>query len=271
MQIAARAAQQLHQLRGEFGRVVDAVEHAVLERDEVARRHGQVAHAGLHQLSNRVFFVERHQAFAQGVRGRVQGHGQRHRAVLAQAVHHGHHARGGHGDAPARQAVGVVVEHDLEGGHEFGVILQGLAHAHHHHVRDDAFVARQVFAQKVLGKPELRDDFARRQIAAKALVAGGAKAAAHGATRLRRNAQRATVRFGDKNGLYRVARTHVKQPLDGAVGGFVLGHNAQRRHLGAALELFAQGLGQIGHGVKLGRAFLVDPAKQLDRPKALLA
>ena len=145
----------------------------------------------------------------------------------------------------------MVVEHDLERGHQLGVVLQGLAHAHHHHVGDDAFVPAQLLAQEMLGKPELRNDFARRQVAAKALVAGGAKTAAHGATRLRGNAQRATVGLGDKNGLDCVIATHIEQPLDGAVGGFVLRKHAQGLDMGAGLELFAQGLGQIGHGVKV--------------------
>ena len=47
------------------------------------------------------------------------------------------------------------------------------------------------------------------------------------------------------------------------------GKNGETLHLGAALELFAQGLGQVGQLVKIGRTTLVDPAKQLGGAKAL--
>jgi hypothetical protein len=72
-------------------------------------------------------------------------------------------------------------------------------------------------AQLVLGKPELGDDLAGAQVAAETLVPGGAEAAAHRTTGLRRNAQRAAVVFGDEDRLDGIAAAHVEQPLDGAV------------------------------------------------------
>ena len=45
----------------------------------------------------------------------------------------------------------------------------------------------------------------------------------------------------------------------------------QARHMGAALEFFAQGFRQIAHLVEIARTALVDPAKQLRGPEALLA
>jgi len=38
-------------------------------------------------------------------------------------------------------------------GHQGRVVLQGLTHTHHHHIRDDAFTDLQVLAQKMFGKP----------------------------------------------------------------------------------------------------------------------
>ena len=72
----------------------------------------------------------------------------------------------------------------------------------------------------MLGKPQLRHDFARCEVAAEALMAGGAKAAAHSAARLRGNAQRAPVVFGDEHGFHRIAAAHVEQPLYCAVARF---------------------------------------------------
>ena len=92
------------------GAVVDAVEHHVFERDEVARRALEVAAARGHQLGERMLAVDRHEAVAQRVVRRVQRHGERDRAFVAQAVDPGHEARRRQRDAPARQAVGVVVE-----------------------------------------------------------------------------------------------------------------------------------------------------------------
>jgi len=49
------------------------------------------------------------------------------RSVGAQAIDHARHAGGAHRHAAARQAVGVVVEHDAQRGHQCGVILERLA------------------------------------------------------------------------------------------------------------------------------------------------
>ena len=73
----------------------------------------------------------------------------------------------------------MVVQHGSQRGHQCGVVLQRLTHAHHHHIGDDTFIAAQVFAQEMLGKPELGGNFARGQVAAETLVAGGAETAAH--------------------------------------------------------------------------------------------
>ena len=92
--------------------VVDAVEHAVLEGDEVARR-ARRGSAGRRPAARRAgtCVLSGTSVVAQRVVGRVQRHRQRHRAVLAQPVDHRHHAGGRQRDAPARQAVAVVVEH----------------------------------------------------------------------------------------------------------------------------------------------------------------
>ena len=51
---------------------------------------------------------------------------------------------------------------------------------------------------------------------------GGAEAAADRAAGLRRHAQRAAIVLGNEHGFDGVAVADVEQPLDGAVGGFVL-------------------------------------------------
>ena len=79
VELARHVAHQLDQLVGMRVGVVDAVQHHVLERDEVARRRPQVAPAGGQQLAQRVLAIERHQPVAQRVVRRVQRHRQCHR------------------------------------------------------------------------------------------------------------------------------------------------------------------------------------------------
>jgi len=81
----------------------------------------------------------------------------------------------------------VVVEHHAQRRHESRVVLQRFAHAHHYDIRDGAFAVGEIeaFAQMMFGEPELRHDLAGGEIAAEALVSGGAETATHSATRLR--------------------------------------------------------------------------------------
>ena len=167
----------------------------------------------------------------------------------------------------------MVVQHHAQCRHQGRVVLQWLAHAHHHHVADGALAGRQrqLGAQGVFGVPQLGQDFTRAQVAAEALVPGGAETAPHRATGLRRDAKRAAVVFRDEHSLDRVAAAYVEQPLDGAVGRLVFAEDGQRPHVAAAHQLAAQGLGQVRHAIEIALAFLVDPAKQLHRAVALLA
>jgi hypothetical protein len=127
------------------------------------------------------------------------------------------------------------------------------------------------FAQGVLGEPELGRDLGRAQVAAEALVAGGAETAAHGATGLTGHAQGAPVILRDEDRLDRITPADVEQPLGRAVGGHMLGDDVQAADDGAAAELLAQRLGEVGHLFEVRRALLVDPAEQLGRTELLFA
>ena len=104
-----------------------------------------------------------------------------------------------------------------------------------------------MLTQEVLGKPQLGNDLAGAQVAAEALVPGRAKTAAHGATGLRRNAQSAAVGLRDKDSFNDIARTHVKQPFDGAIGRVVPRHDTQTLNMRFAGELAAQRFGEVCH------------------------
>ena len=70
--LARHRRHQAHEFARMRNAVIDAVEHDVFEGDEIARRFLDVAQAGRHQLSERIFPVDRHQLVAQGVVWRMQ-------------------------------------------------------------------------------------------------------------------------------------------------------------------------------------------------------
>jgi hypothetical protein len=194
----------------------------------------------------------------------------------AEPVHHRHDARRGHRDAPARQAVGVVVEHEPQRRHERIVVEQRLAHAHHDDVGDDALAlarygAGRRLAQRELGHAQLADDLARRQVARKTLLARGAKTAVDRAARLRRHAKRTARFLGNENGLDRIPVADVDEPLARAVGRNVIADDGRHGDRRAALELFAQRLREIGHAIEVRSVVLMDPTLQLLGAKRLLA
>ncbi len=218
----------------------------------------------------RVLAVQRHQLVAQRVVGCMQRHGERHRAFLAQPVHAGHHPRGRNGHAPARKAVGVVVQHEAQRRNHVVEVEHGLAHAHEHHVGDDALRARGI-AQLAIGEPQLADDLVRGEVAVEALLAGGAERAVEHAARLARHAQRGAADLGNEHRFHRVGAVDLDQPLARAVRGGLVAHDLRRRDAGGLGEPLAQRPGEIAHRREIGFAELVDPALQLPRAKRLLA
>ena len=171
------------------------VEHHVFEGHEIARRFLDVAHARGEQLLERILAIDRNQPVAQRVVRRVQAHRQRHRACIAQPVEGRDDARGRQRHAPARQPVGVVVEHDVHGGDDVVEVGERLAHAHHHDVGDrmpsllDPGRGRVVGKQRTVRVPQLADDLGDAEVAVEALLAGRAERAVERAAGLRRDAQ----------------------------------------------------------------------------------
>ncbi|EKD99120.1 MAG: hypothetical protein ACD_23C00119G0002, partial [uncultured bacterium] len=123
----------------------------------------------------------------------------------------------------------------------------------------------------MLGKPQLRHNFTRSEIATEALVPGGAKTAPYRAARLRRYTQGSPVIFGNKNRFNGIAATHIKQPFDGAIGRHMLTDDGQGLHMRTTLQLASQRDGQIAHVVKIASSPLVNPAKKLRGTKPLFS
>jgi hypothetical protein len=256
-----------------LGRIVDAVEHHVLVDDvRLAVLALGVAAAGVDQLGQRVLAVDGHQLVAQLVVRRVQRHGHGRVHVLAQPVDERHQPRSRHGDLALGQAEAVVVEQDLQRRQHLAVVGQGLAHAHEHHVGDDAVILGKIVtgrqaargpAERLRREPDLRHDLGGGQVAREPLRAGRAERAVHGAADLRGDAQRAAVILGDEHGLDGLALARLGHPFARAVGRGLLGDQLRRTDDEHGGQLGAQFLAEVGHQREVVDAAPVDPAHHL--------
>ena len=111
----------------------------------------------------------------------------------------------------------------------------------------DAVVAG-LETQFLLREEYLPHDFRGGQVAVEALLAGGAERAVERATRLARHAERAAVGLGNEDGLNRVARAHVEEPLHGPVGRHPLGDHRQSLHDRLLGQFVTQRPRKVGHG-----------------------
>src|SRR5690606_41891824 len=74
-------------------------------------------------------------------------------------------------------AIAQIVHHQRHGIDHVVEVEQGLAHAHHHHVGDRPVDLGRYGAEGFVGDPHLADDLGGGQVAAEALLAGGADTA----------------------------------------------------------------------------------------------
>jgi len=149
-------------------------------------------------------------------------------------------------------------------------VQQRLTHAHHHHVGDGTVDGRRDAAKGFVGNPHLADDFGGGEVAIEALLAGGAETAVQGTACLGRNAQSATFALGNVHGLDTATGRHAHYPLAGTVAGNVLADHFGTTHLGNGLELVAQGLADVRHGVEIVDAKVVNPLHYLTGTETLL-
>ena len=168
-------------------RVVDARQQHVLHKYFLARDHLVGVHGG-HELGERVGPGGGDDGRPPGLGGRVQGEGQRHaRQVAGQVGQAGDDADRGDGHpGPAQGPAG-------RGGHAAGrpahggIVVQGLAHPHKHHVPGGRLARPRQHGRRPV---QLLHNLARRQVAQQAHRPRRAKLAGHGAPDLGRHAHR---------------------------------------------------------------------------------
>ncbi len=244
------------------------LQHNVFEGDPPSIGGTGIAAAGGEDLGDRILAVQRHQFIAQVVADGVQ----RDRKIDAQfrpgAIHHRHHAGGGQGDPPARQADPLAVHDDLHRLGNVGVVVQRLAHAHQHDGRQQP--RRLAFRRRPLtvgipGGHELADDLRRAEVAHQRLGTGMAKPAGQGAADLRRNTDRAAIldRIGDIDGLGFLPVAEAEQPLAGLVDRGLHHRRVWPADHEPLRQPGLQRLGDGGHAAKISHALVVDPVPQL--------
>ncbi|MNQ57557.1 hypothetical protein D3C85_717190 [compost metagenome] len=190
--------------------------------------------------------------------------------MLGELIDHRHHAGGRQGHTALGNAVAQVVHHQMHGRDDVVEVQQRLTHAHHHHVGDGTVDGCRDAAKGFVGNPHLADDFGGGEVAVEALLAGGAETAIQGTACLGRNAQGAALALGNVNGLDAAAGRHAHHPLAGAVAGDVLADHFRTTDLSNSLELFAQGLADVRHGVEIIDAKVVNPFHYLTGTETLL-
>src|SRR5690606_38054782 len=257
-------AKQPDEPAGPGGAVVDTVEQHVLEGDLPAREPFGVAPAGVQELRDRMDAIDRHEPIAQLVGRRMQRHGERRVAVDRELQDLRHQARRADRDAPPRKPEREIVEQELRDRDDVAIVRERLAHAHEDHVRD---LEGSDLAPR---ERDLADDLGDRKVTVEALPPGRAERAIERAAGLRGDAERAAVRLGNENGLDRLPRADVEQPLARAVRRALLADHPRRRELGDLREPLAELQAEIGHRAEIEHAALVDPAHDLARAIRLL-
>ena len=200
----------------------------------------------------------------------MQGDGQTHIAVLAQAIHARDDARGAHGDLASGEAKAQIRGQQANRLQHIGIIQQRLAHAHEDDIGDHAPPVCKI-AQRPVREPDLADDLGRAEVPVEALLRGGTKAAVQRTAGLRGDTERAAALFRDEHRLDGVVGIDPEQPFAGPVPGALLVDDGGRPDLGPGPQLGAQGPGQIGHAGKVSQPMMINPFQRLVRVKRLVA
>src|SRR5262249_28909812 len=213
------AREQLDQRLGVGKRIIDALEHDVFERDAPRVGNGGIVAAGVEQLCDRIFAVERNEFVAQLIAHGVQRYREHAADLSARARNIRHHARGRERDAALGDGDSLAVRRDQERVAHRLEIVERLAHAHHDDVGDEALAAPalpalagagargrgtaararspQPITETIARDHDLADDLAGREVAHEPLRAGVTERAGERAADLARDAKRAAVGLGD--------------------------------------------------------------------------
>ena len=119
--------------------------------------------------------------------------------------------------------------------------------------------------------PHLPRDLSGRQVPNQSHFPGQTERASHGASDLRRNAERLSRGIGDEDGLDLPVVGERQHELLGAVFGDVTPRDLGRGDSELVGQLLAQGATEVGHAREIGHASLPDPTEDLAGVKPRVA
>ena len=191
-------AQTADELLCHLRRVVDIADHGIFKGDPSPGLF-KVAAAGIEELLHRPAPVHGHDAAADLVHRRVQRHGERQLQVLpGQPVDLIDQPAGGKADVPHADVQPLGRIDELEEAAHIVIIIQRLADAHEHDVRDGQ-------AGIQLRKQHLIQHFRRLEAADQSAARRGTEGAAHAAADLGGNADRIAVMVAHKHAFHAVS------------------------------------------------------------------
>ena len=243
-----------------LGRVVDAVEQHVLERDAAALRERE-APAGVDQIAQRVLAIDRHDLAALLLSRRVKRDREvRHQRLGRQPFDARYETNRRQRHAPRMHREPLLIGDHSQCFHRRVVVVEWLTHAH-----QDDVEGRTGEAGGVREHADLTDDLAGGKIPHEPHLAGQAERAAHRAPDLRRDAERLRGRVGNVDRFDVAAVGELQQKLRRAVFRGLAGFERGRRNSERLSELHPQLLAEVRHLREVGHAARVNPAKACRR------
>ena len=231
----------------------------------------QIALGAIDKCLQRIFAVNRDQFVAQLIIRRVQTDRQRYITDIAELINFGNHTRSTQGDTALREAVGIIIEHQVHGIDNIVKIHQWLAHTHHHHIGDSAFRFGIKLIKGFCGDPQLANNFSGGQIAIKTLLSGSAETAIQSTANLRRDTEGSAIALGNINHFNTAAAIHADQPFAGSINRVLDTNHLWQNDFSHFAKAGAQTFRDIGHLVDIGDTLLVYPLENLGSTKTLLA
>ena len=241
-----------------FG-IVDPADQRVFEYDAPSRAL-RIRVCSFEHLLDRVRLVDRHDGTSHLVAVRMQRDRKRHvRRIVDERIDLRHEPAGGKRNVARADVRSRRTRHALQKRYDVVVIVERLAAAHQHDVRDRALPIGRRFVALDLGKEG--QHLAGTERAHTALQRACAELASHVAADLRRQADRVAVAVAHQNAFDEVSVLQLKEVLDRAVlFGHALVEDARAAE-GDGGELFSEVLRQIRH--VLGTDALFQPVAHL--------
>ena len=145
-----------------FWSIVDLVEHDVFKSNPAVGLF-QIESNGVHQLFNRIAFIDPHHGRTHFIVWCMQGNRQVYlQAIVSKLANLSGQTTGGNGDMAGTDSQPFGIIDDVDKLHHIVIIVKRFANPHHDHMRDP--LPLPFFVKVPLHQHDLRSDFAGSQI-----------------------------------------------------------------------------------------------------------